>query len=76
MIISQAVGRLVKLEFDTLVLGMSKWIWRTEKAPRIIEIVTRKPTMGIPALEHGLFVNLLIFDYLCMYVQVSAHVSV
>ena len=32
----------------------------------ITESITRNPTMGIPALEDGLFVNLLIFDYLCM----------
>ena len=30
----------------------------------ITELVTRNPTMGIPALEDGLFANLLIFDYL------------
>ena len=30
----------------------------------IIELVTRNPTMGIPALEDGLFANLLIVDYL------------
>ena len=36
--ISQAVGRLVKSEFDTLVLGMSKRVWWTQKAPRIIKI--------------------------------------
>ena len=37
----------------------------------IIELVARNPTMGLPALEDGLFVNLLIFDYLCMYIQKS-----
>ena len=41
----------------------------------ITELVTRNPTMGISALEDGLFMNLLIFDYLCLYIQVSAHVS-
>ena len=30
----------------------------------IIELVTRNPAMGIPALEDGLFANLLLFDYL------------
>ena len=30
----------------------------------ITELVTRNPTMGIPALEDGLFANLWIFDYL------------
>ena len=29
----------------------------------IIELVTINPTMGISALEDGLFANLLIFDY-------------
>ena len=29
----------------------------------IIELVTRNPNLGIPALENGLFANLLIFDY-------------
>ena len=33
----------------------------------IIELVTRNPNMGIPALDDGLFVNLLIFNYFCMY---------
>ena len=32
----------------------------------IIELVTRNPTMGIPALEDALFVNVLIFDVLCL----------
>ena len=30
----------------------------------ITELVTRNPNLGIPALEDGLFANLLIFDYL------------
>ena len=30
----------------------------------IIELVTRNPNLGIPALEDGLFANLSIFDYL------------
>ena len=30
----------------------------------IIESVTRNPNLGIPALEDGLFANVLIFDYL------------
>ena len=29
----------------------------------IIELVRRNPTMGITALEDGLFANLLIFNY-------------
>ena len=31
----------------------------------ITELVTRNPNLGIPALEDGLFANLLIFD--CSY---------
>ena len=30
----------------------------------ITELVMRNPNLGIPALEDGLFANLLIFDYL------------
>ena len=30
----------------------------------IIQFITRNPHLGIPALEDGLFANLLIFDYL------------
>ena len=30
----------------------------------IIELDTRNPNLGIPALEDGLFANSLIFDYL------------
>ena len=30
----------------------------------VIELATRNPTMGIPALEDGLFPNLLMFDHL------------
>ena len=30
----------------------------------ITAMITRNPTMGIPALEDGLFANLLMFDYL------------
>ena len=33
----------------------------------IIEEVTRKSTMGLPALEDGLFANLLIFYYLYVF---------
>ena len=33
------------------------------------ELVMRNPTMGIPALEDGLFVNLLIFDDL--YIEIG-----
>ena len=39
----------------------------------ITELVTRNPNLGIPALEDGLFANLLIFDYLhyiYMYVYI------
>ena len=35
----------------------------------INELVTRNPTMGIAALEDGLLMNLLIFDFLCMYME-------
>ena len=31
----------------------------------ITELVRRNPNLGIPAVEDGLFANLLIFDYLC-----------
>ena len=41
-------------------------IYRADFCCSIIELVTRNPTMGIPALEDGLFANLLIFD--CVYV--------
>ena len=33
----------------------------------ITELVKRHPTMGIPALEYGLFANLLIFDYIFVF---------
>ena len=33
----------------------------------ITELVTRNPNLGIPALEDGLFANLLIFDYLYVF---------
>ena len=33
----------------------------------ITEVVTRNPNLGIPALEDGLFANLLIFDYYIIY---------
>ena len=39
-------------------------ISRVDLKSLITELVTRNPTMGIPALEDRLFVNLLIFDYL------------
>ena len=39
-------------------------ISRADVGSFITELVTRNPTMGIPALEDGLFANLLIFDYL------------
>ena len=32
--------------------------------------------MGIPALEDGLFVNLLIFDYLCMYLNIYIYIYI
>ena len=38
VVFSLAVGRFPKLEFDTMVQGMSKRVWRTPKSPRIIEI--------------------------------------
>ena len=41
----------------------------------ITELVTRNPNLGIPALEDGLFANLLIFDYL-YYIFVFGFVSV
>ena len=36
----------------------------------ITELVTRNPTVGIPALEDGLFANLLIFRLLILYICV------
>ena len=35
----------------------------------IIELVTRNPNLGIPPLEDGLLVNLLVFDYLWFEVR-------
>ena len=39
MVISLAVGRFPKWEFDTMVLGMSVRGWWTQKGPRIIKII-------------------------------------
>ena len=33
----------------------------------IIELVTRNPNLGIPALEDGLFAHLLIYDHYIIY---------
>ena len=52
MIISRAVGRLVKWEFDTLVLGMSKRVWWTQEAPRIIKIRGFKGLGGVTKVGH------------------------
>ena len=42
----------------------------------ITELVTRNPNLCIPALEDGLFANLLIFDYLYyIYVLIYSHTS-
>ena len=52
-------------------------ISRADLLSFINELVTRNPTTGIFQLWRMVFfVNLLIFDDLCMYIQVSAHVSV
>ena len=42
-------------------------ISRTDFCSFIIELGTRNPTMGIPALDDGLPANLLIFDYLYVF---------
>ena len=42
-------------------------ISRTDFQSFITELVTRTPTIGIPALEDGLFANLLIFDDLYVF---------
>ena len=39
-------------------------ISRADLSSFIIDLVTRNPTMCIPALGDGLFANLLIFNYL------------
>ena len=39
----------------------------------ITELVTRNPTMGIPALEDGLFVNLLFFRF---FISVSGFLGI
>ena len=36
VVISRAVGRFPKWELDTMVLSMSKTVWRIQKAPRIV----------------------------------------
>ena len=53
MVISHAGGRFPKWEFDTMVLGMSKRVWWTEKAPIIIKI------RGFKRLEESLKLNIL-----------------
>ena len=45
-------------------------ISRTDVLAFITAMRMRNPTMGIPAKEDGLFVNLLIFDYL--YVEIGS----
>ena len=44
-------------------------ISRADFSSFIIAMCMRNRTMGIPALEDGLFVNLLIFDYL--YIEIG-----
>ena len=38
----------------------------------ITELVLRNPNLGIPALEDGLFANLLICNYLYIYIRRKA----
>ena len=52
VVIPLGVGRLVKWESDTLVLGMSKRIWWTQKPPRIIEIGGFKRLRGVTKIAH------------------------
>ena len=56
--ISQAVGRFPKWEFDTMVLGMSERVWWTQKAPRIIQIGGFKELRGSLKL-HVLIIGLI-----------------
>ena len=45
VVISQAVGRFPKWEFDTIVLGMSQRVWYTQKALKLIKIRAFKGLM-------------------------------
>ena len=38
-------------------------------------IISEADSLGIPALEDGLFVNLQMFDYLCMYMYIYIYTS-
>ena len=42
VVISLAVGRFPKWEFDTMVLGISKRVWWVQKASRIIKTMVLK----------------------------------
>ena len=48
---------------------MAVWPSPADSWSLIIELVTRNPTMGIPAPVDGLFANLLIFNYLYYIVE-------
>ena len=51
-------------------------ISRTDFLSFINAMCMRNRTMGIPALEDGLFVNLLIFDYLYIEIGGAGHRNV
>ena len=59
----------VQFLIDEVFPNLAVWPSPGDFCSFISELVTRNPTMGIPALEDGLFANLLIFDYLCMYIH-------
>ena len=51
VVISRAVGGFPKWETDTMVLGMSKRVWWTQKASRIIKMASFKGSRGEGALK-------------------------
>ena len=52
MSVSLAVGRFPEWKFDTMVPGMSKTVWWTQKAPRIIKIKGFKGLGRVTKVEH------------------------
>ena len=48
MAITRAAGRFPRWEFDTMLLSMSQWARHTQKAPKIIQIISFKGSRGRP----------------------------
>ena len=72
MIISRAAG-FPKVKIDTMVISVSQGHRYTQKAPKIIKLISFKGSRGI---LRGVYIHICVYIYVYIYIHISIYIYI